>query len=380
MIDLNAAATSARKPKEVAKAVYDALLYLGNSGRGNDAMSLDTAMMIYQTRKKLANLFDVKKPANVVFTANATQSLNMAICGLLQKGDHVITTCMEHNSVLRPLYQKEKEGVEISFVGCDAKGVLQYEQFPLLLQKNTKMVVCTHGSNVTGNLNDIAKIGAFCKQNGLLFVVDASQTAGVFPISMQKMHIDVLCFTGHKGLMGPQGTGGLCVAECVEIPSFYTGGTGVQSFSKTQPQTYPEHLEAGTLNGHGIAGLSAALDFIEKTGLETIQQKEHTHMMQFYDGIKGIPKMEIYGDFETKQRAAIVTCNIKGVSSDKFCDVLAQEYDIAVRGGVHCAPLLHEALGTAKQGAVRFSFGYFVTEAEVETAITAVKQIVEALT
>ncbi len=380
MIDLNVAATSARKPETVAKAVYDAILHMGNAGRGHDATSLDTTRMIYQTRKKLTTLFDVESPENVVFTANATQGLNIAICGLLQTDDHVITTCMEHNSVLRPLYQKEKDGVEISFVGCDAKGVLQYEQFSLRLQKNTKMVVCTHASNVTGNLNDIAKIGAFCKQNGLLFVVDASQTAGVFPISMQKMQIDVLCFTGHKCLMGPQGTGGLCVAKAVEIPSFYTGGTGVQSFSKTQPETYPEHLEAGTLNGHGIAGLSAALDFIEKTGLDTIQQQEHARMMQFYNGIKDIPQIEMYGDLEAKQRAAMITCNIKGVSSDKFCDILAQEYNIAVRGGVHCAPLLHQALGTAKQGAVRFSFGYFVTEAEVEMAIVAVKQIVEALT
>lgn len=379
MIDLNNAATSTRKPEAVARAVYDAILYMGNCGRGSDKTALDTARMIYQTRKKIAILLDVHSPSHVVFTANATQSLNMAICGLLQKGDHVITTCMEHNSVLRPLYQKEQEGVEVSFVGCDEKGILQYEQFQTLLQKNTKMVVCTHASNVTGNVNELVKIGAFCKQHGLLFVVDASQTAGVMPISMQKMQIDVLCFTGHKCLMGPQGTGGLCIAEGVEIPSFYTGGTGVQSFSKTQPEQYPEHLEAGTLNGHGIAGLSAALDFIEQVGLENIQQKEYTHMMQFYYGIKEIPQIKVYGDFDTKNRVAIVTCNIKGVPSDKVCDLLAYEYDIAVRGGVHCAPLLHKALGTEQQGAVRFSFGYFVTEEEVKTAILAMKKIVEAL-
>ncbi len=379
MIDLNNAATSTRKPKQVAKAVYDAILHMGNCGRGNDKIGLDTARMIYQTRKKIATLFDVPNPSHVVFTANATQSLNMAICGLLQKGDHVITTCMEHNSVLRPLYQKQKEGVEISFVPCDAKGVLAYAQFPLLLQENTKMVVCTHASNVTGNVNEIAEIGAFCKQHGLLFVVDASQTAGLLPISMQNMHIDVLCFTGHKCLMGPQGTGGLCIAEGIEIPSFYTGGTGVQSFSKTQPDMYPEHLEAGTLNGHGIAGLSAALDFIQTVGQETIYQKEYAHMMQFYDGIQKIPQIKIYGDFDTKMRVPIVTCNIEDVPSDQVCDTLACVYDIAVRGGVHCAPLLHEALGTDKQGAVRFSFGYFVTEKEIDTAILAMQEIVEGL-
>ena len=358
MIYLDSAATSFHKPKEVAEAVYDAILHMGNSGRSGHEISLTSSRVIFGTRKKLAALFGMDDPAQVVFTANSTQSLNIAISGLLGKGDHVITTAMEHNSVLRPLYRKEAEGMELTIIPCDEKGTVRYDLLEQAVRPNTKGIVCTHGSNLTGNLVDIQRIGAFCREKG----------------------IDVLCFTGHKSLLGPQGTGGMCVRKGVEIPSFCVGGSGVQSYSKTHPAQMPTHLEAGTLNGHGIAGLSAALDWIDKTGLTAIRKTEQKRMRQFYEGVKEIPQVTVYGDFSAQERAPIVSLNIGDNPSEDVCDELAVRYGIATRGGAHCAPLMHEQLGTVEQGAVRFSFCYFTTEEEVEKAILAVKEIAEAWT
>ena len=380
MIYLDSAATSFHKPKEVAEAVYDAILHMGNSGRSGHEISLTSSRVIFGTRKKLAALFGMDDPAQVVFTANSTQSLNIAISGLFGKDDHVITTAMEHNSVLRPLYRKEAEGMELTIIPCDENGIVRYDLLEQAVKANTKGVVCTHASNLTGNLVDIKRIGAFCREKGILFVVDASQTAGVFPIHMEEMGIDILCFTGHKSLLGPQGTGGMCVRKGLEIPSFCVGGSGVQSYSKTHPAQMPTHLEAGTLNGHGIAGLSAALDWIDKTGLTAIREMEQKRMRQFYDGVRKIPQVKVYGDFSVQERAPIVSLNIGDNPSEDVCDELAVRYGIATRGGAHCAPLMHEQLGTVEQGAVRFSFCYFTTEEEVKKAILAVKEIAEAWT
>lgn len=376
MIYLDNAATSLRRPPCVIEAVAQAMQSLGNSGRGVNGGSLSAARVIYDARQKLADLFGCSSPERVCFTSNATEALNTAIFGLFGPGDHVITTDLEHNSVLRPLYRLEKRGVELSFVPADRLGRIALSDFAPLLRPNTRAVITTHASNLTGNLVDLDAVGAFAQEHGLLYVVDASQTAGAFSIDMARSGISVLCFTGHKSMMGPQGTGGLCLAEGVEIRPLKTGGTGVQTYLPEQPAAYPTRLEAGTLNGHGIAGLSAAVDFLRETGVAAIHEKETALMRQFYDGVRAIPGVTVYGDF-TGDRAPVISLNIEDADSGEVADFLAAEYDIAVRSGAHCAPRMHRALGTEAQGAVRFSFGWYNTPAEVETAIAAIRSYAE---
>ena len=374
MIYLDNAATTIQKPSCVAEAVVNAMGNLGNSGRGVHGTSLTASRVIYDTRAALAALFNAPSPARVAFTSNSTEALNTAILGLFTAGDHVISTDLEHNSVLRPLYLLQQQGVAVDFVPADTQGHINYEDFEKLLRPNTRAIVCTHASNLTGDTLDIARIGKFAHEHGLLFVVDASQTAGALPIDMAAMHIDVLCFTGHKSLMGPQGTGGLCVAEGVEIRPLKSGGTGVQTYLPHQPVEMPTHLEAGTLNGHGIAGLGAAINFINSVGIETIHNHEMMLMQRFYEGVRNLEGVTIYGDF-SRDRAPIVTLNIGDIPSGEVADILSGEFSIATRAGAHCAPRLHTALGTVEQGAVRFSFGYYNTIEDVDAAIAAVRSI-----
>ena len=374
MIYLDNAATTLYKPSCVAEAVVNAMGNLGNSGRGVHGTSLTASRVIYDTRAALAALFNAPSPARVAFTSNSTEALNTAILGLFSAGDHVISTDLEHNSVLRPLYLLQQQGVAVDFVPADTQGQIHYEDFEKLLRPNTRAIVCTHASNLTGDTLDIARIGKFAHEHGLLFVVDASQTAGALPIDMKEMHIDALCFTGHKSLMGPQGTGGLCVAEGVEIRPLKSGGTGVQTYLPHQPVEMPTHLAAGTLNGHGIAGLGAALDFINSVGIKAIHNHEMTLMQRFYEGVRNLEGVTIYGDF-TCDRAPIVTLNIGDIPSGEVADILSGEFSIATRAGAHCAPRLHTALGTVEQGAVRFSFGYYNTAEDVDAAIAAVRSI-----
>ena len=375
MIYLDNAATTLHKPPCVLDAVVRAMQTMGNGGRSAHACSLDASRTIYAAREAAARLFGCARPDHVCFTANSTEALNIAIAGLLAPGDHVISTDLEHNSVLRPLYRAAEKGVSVDFLPADGCGCIDYADFSRLLRKNTKAVVCTAASNLTGNRLDLARIGAFCAAHGLLFIVDASQTAGVLPLDMQRDHISVLCFTGHKSLMGPQGTGGLCVASGVEIDPWCVGGTGVQTFLPAQPPQYPTRLEAGTRNGHGLAGLLAALEFIEKTGASAIFAHEHALMQRFYDGVRAVPGVTVYGDFSDPLRAPVVALNIRDDESSVIADALAEDYDIAVRAGAHCAPRMHRALGTAEQGAVRFSFGFYNTEQEIDAAIAAVKEL-----
>ncbi len=377
MIYMDNAATTLKKPDEVIDAVVNAMKNLGNAGRGVTEASLDAARTIYDAREKLADFFHAEDPARIAFTMNSTQSLNIAIRGVFCPKDHIITTVLEHNSVLRPLYACEEEGVELSIIGCNDKGNISYEELENSVKQNTKAIVCTHGSNLTGNILDLYKIGEIAEKHGILFIVDASQTAGVIPIDVQKMKIDVLCFTGHKGLLGPQGTGGLYVKEGILIRPLLCGGSGIDSFYKKQPEDMPVALEAGTLNGHGIAGLGAAISYLNKVGIDVIREKELSLMWQFYEGIKEIPGIKIYGDFETSMRCPIVSFNVGEIDSSKISDELSFYYDIATRAGAHCAPKIHEALGTKEQGAVRFSFSHYNTKEEVEQAIKAVKEIVE---
>ena len=377
MIYLDNAATTMRKPQEVIDAITAAMCSMGNAGRGVNEASLGAARTVYDTREKLAGFFGAEDARQIVFTMNSTESLNIVIKGLLNPGDHVITTQLEHNSVLRPLYEMEEKGVELTIVKADAQGRFSLENMEAAIRPETKAIICTHGSNVTGNLVDIAAIGELTQKHGILFVVDASQTAGVFPIDVQAMHIDILCFTGHKSLLGPQGTGGLYVRTGLQLRPLKSGGSGVQTYSKRHPQQMPTALEAGTLNGHGIAGLDAALDYLMRTGIDIIREKEQKLMWQFYEGIREIPGVKIYGDFLQKNRCPIVSFNIGDYDSSEVSDELFEGWEISTRPGGHCAPLMHEALGTVEQGAVRFSFSHYNTEEEVEAAIEAVRELAE---
>ena len=370
MIYLDNAATTLHKPPEVAEAVLRAMGTMGNGGRGVHGGALTAARTVYGARAALADFFGCGDPSRVCFTANSTEALNIALFGLLSPGDHVITTDLEHNSVLRPLYRLERTGVRLTILPADRQGNIAYEAMEAAIGPDTRLIACTHASNLTGNLLDLRRIGGIAQRHGLLLVVDASQTAGSFPIDMGDLGISVLCFTGHKGMMGPQGTGGLCVAEGVEIQPLLYGGTGVQSHEQGQPMDYPTRLEAGTLNGHGIAGLAAAVAFLNRTGMETIHRWELGLMTRFYEGVLDLPGVTVYGDF-SGDRAPIVALNLEGMDSSGAADLLDQDYGIAVRAGAHCAPRMHAALGTTEQGAVRFSFGWYNTEAEVDAAVEA---------
>ncbi len=373
MIYLDNAATTRPKPPGVAEAMTDAMMSWGNCGRGAHAQALASARAVFSVREQVARLFHAKRADHVCFTPNSTLALNIAINGLLGPEDHVISTDREHNSVLRPLYRLHQQGMGLDFVRANRQGQLQYEEFEHLLRPNTKAVVCTHASNLTGDLTDIGWIGTFCRAHGLLLILDASQTAGVFPIDMEAQQIDVVCFTGHKSLLGPQGTGGLCIREGVEIRPFAVGGTGVQSYLETQPADYPARLEAGTLNSHGLAGLGAALDFLETTGMDLIRSHEMALARRFYQAVHQIPDITVYGDFTTEWRAPVVALNIGTYDSGTVADELAERFGIAVRPGAHCAPRMHRALGTEEQGAVRFSWSWANTEAETDQAAEAIR-------
>ena len=384
MIYFDNAATTLHKPDCVKEAVLQAMDSMGNSGRGVHDASLYAGRTIYRARESLAELLGAAAPEQVVFTANATESLNLALGGLFGPGDHVITSVCEHNSVLRPLYRLQ--GVELSVLpvkaAVDSKeerqaGILAYDELEALLRPNTKALIITHASNLTGNITDLERAGAFAKKHSLLFVVDAAQTAGAVPMDMERMGIDVLCFTGHKGLYGPQGTGGVCVRPGLSLRPLKVGGSGIHSFDREHPSEMPAALEAGTLNVHGIAGLGAAARWLLETGVEQIHAREQALLRRFVDGVKEVEGVTFYGNPDLDRRTGIQSLNIRDYDSARVADWLYEDYGIAVRGGAHCAPLMHEALGTREQGAVRFSFSYFNTEAEADEAAAAVLELAE---
>lgn len=377
MIYLDSSATSFLKPPQVAEAVFRSFNTIGNAGRGAHAPTLNASRLIYDTREKLAALFGTPDPSRIAFTCNATEALNIAIHGAIHPGEHVITTACEHNSVLRPLYLKEKEGTELTIIPADKKGRIRYDLLESSVKSNTSAIVLTHASNLSGNVTDLAFVSNFAKKHGLLLIVDASQTAGSLPINMVKMGIDILCFTGHKGLFGPQGTGGLYVREGLTLSPLKSGGSGIHSFDRQHPTDMPTALEAGTLNGHGIAGLNAGLDYILSTGVKNIHAKEISLARRFVNGISDISDLKLYGDIDAPLRTPIISLNIGNMSSASVSDILWEDYEICVRAGAHCAPLMHKTFGTEKQGAVRFSFSCFNTEAEIDTAIQAMHEIAE---
>lgn len=373
MIYFDNAATTINKPQNVIDAMCFAMKNFGNSGRGTHSTTLDASRAVYETRKIISDFMGGYGPSQVVFSSNSTESLNIAINGICHRGDHIITTMLEHNSVLRPLYRLEESGIiSLSIAKCDEKGVLDYEEIKSLIQDNTKAIVVNHISNVTGNITDIDYISKLCKENNICLVVDGSQSAGYIPINVKEMGIDVFCFTGHKSLMGPQGTGGLIVNPDIELDYFKVGGSGVQSYSKTHPSQMPTRLEAGTLNASGIYALGEAIKHIEKIGLEKIHSHENELSAHLIDKFKKINNVKMYG---TLKDTSIVSFNVDGYSSGEIADILSNEYDIAIRPGAHCAPLMHKALGTSKIGVVRVSFANYNTIDEVNVLVDAIKQI-----
>lgn len=378
MIYLDNAATTYKKPQCVIDAVTDALTHMGNAGRGAHQATIGAARNIYDVREKIATLFNISNCERIAFTNNATESLNIAIRTLFEKGDHIITTVCEHNSVLRPLYIKKKEGVEISFVNTlqgdkPEQGILDYSMLESLVRPNTKAIVITFASNVTGNITDMKIVSEFAKSNDILLVVDASQTAGVYPIDVMDMGIDVLCTTGHKGLMGPQGTGFIYVREGIETKPFKAGGSGIKTFDKEHPHDMPTVYEAGTLNAHGIVGLGAAIDYLQEKGVENIRKQEMELAGYFVNELKKLPKVKLYGNPDMEKRVAIVSINIDGYDAGEVSDVLWQEGEVATRSGGHCAPLMHEALGTRDIGVVRFSLSHYNTVEEIDEVIGIIK-------
>lgn len=375
MIYFDNAATTKKKPQQVIDAMVFALNNFGNSSRGIYSETLDADRLIYSTRKKLASFFNLKNSRNVVFTKNATEALNIAIFGTINPSDHIITTVMEHNSVLRPINYLKREGLEVTYIGIDNLGNLKIDDIEKNIRENTKAIIVNHASNVTGAINDIEKIGKICKKYNLIFIVDASQSAGAIKIDMEKMNIGILCFTGHKSLYGPQGTGGLCVKNEIYIKPFIVGGTGIHSYDEFQPDKMPTRLETGTLNSHSIAGLNAGIDYILENGMENLTKKSTDLANYFYNEIKDLENIKIYGDF-SKTKSPIVSINIGDEDSGVIGEILSSNYGIAIRSGAHCAPLLHRAFGTIEQGMVRFSFSHKNTYEELDFGINAIKNII----
>ena len=379
MIYLDNAATTLHKPPQVEEAVLAALRTAGNPGRGAHEPTLHAARLVYAAREALAQLFCAQDPSSIAFASNATEALNIALDGLFAPGDHIITTICEHNSVLRPLYRLRTQGIELSMTDVDEKAQIRYDQWEHLLRPNTKALVVTGASNVTGNLTDLTYAAKFAHQNGLLLIVDAAQTAGAQPTNVEKLGIDVLCFTGHKALLGPQGTGGLYVRSGLRIAPLVVGGSGIHSFDERHPAEMPTALEAGTLNVPGLAGLCAGVQWILEQGVESLAQKEAALTRLFLQKVLSIPGVKVYGDPETFPRAPIVSLNIGQEDSARVADILWEEYGICVRAGAHCAPRMHYALGTETQGVVRFSFSHFNTEDEILSAAQAVQELAQEL-
>lgn len=376
MIYFDNAATTFPKPDIVYEKHIQAMKSYGaNPGRAGHKMALKANRGIFVTRNLIGKLFNIKNPMNIVFTFNCTESLNLGIKGLLRSGDHVITTSMEHNSVLRPIKHLEEKGIENTIVSANSKGEIDPANIEKAIKANTKLIVTTHISNLTGTIMPIEAIGQIAGAHNIPYMVDAAQSAGVYSIDVEKMNISLLAFPGHKGLLGPQATGGLYIKEGLEIEPIFQGGTGSSSESLIQPDTLPDKYESGTNNGPGIVGLGAGIEYILEKGMKNIREHEETLTDHFLKGIETIEGIRAYGPLDIKKQAAVVSLNLKDIDSSELAYILDEEYDIATRPGLHCAPLAHKTIGTLDQGVVRFSFGIFNTKEEVDNAINALKEI-----
>ncbi|OLS01447.1 aminotransferase class V-fold PLP-dependent enzyme [Tissierella creatinophila] len=376
MIYFDNAATTFPKPNIVYEKHIEAMKdYGANPGRAGHKMALKANRGIYETRNLIGKLFNIKNPMDIVFTFNCTESLNLGIKGLLKPGDHVITTSMEHNSVLRPIKHLEERGVENTIVLTNSKGEIDPKKIEKSIRENTKLIVTTHVSNLTGTIMPIEEIGQIAKKHNIPYMVDAAQSAGVYDIDVEKMNISLLAFPGHKGLLGPQATGGLYIKEGLQIEAIFQGGTGSASESLTQPEMLPDKYESGTHNGPGIVGLGAGIEYILEKGMKNIREHEEVLTAHFLKGIETIEGIKVYGPLDIKKQGAVVSLNLKDIDSSEIAYILDEEYDIATRSGLHCAPLAHKTIGTLEQGVVRFSFGIFNTKEEVDKAINALKEI-----
>lgn len=376
MIYLDNAATTFPKPAKVVSGITDCLThYCANPGRSGHDMASKMASQIYETREAIAEFFNIADPLRVVFTSNATESLNLAIKGILKPGDHVVTTAMEHNSVLRPL--KELEGIKVTVTPADKYGLVRASDIEASISPSTKLVICTHSSNVTGTLQPIKEIGRICRNKRVFFMVDAAQSAGLIPINVPLYNIDILACPGHKSLFGPPGTGFLYVRPGISLTPLKEGGTGTDSANLYQPRYFPEGYESGTLNGPGIIGLKEGLNFIKELGLNTIHQWEMHLIDMLTEGMKNLPGLQVYGPLSSLQKTAVLSFNIKGMDCETAAEELNHRFGIAVRSGYHCAPLAHKAIGTYSIGAVRISPGIFTTEEDIRKTLAALRKLSE---
>lgn len=376
MIYLDNGATSFPKPKGMILTMEECMAkYCGNPGRSGHAMSIKTAEEVYKTRKAIGNLFHIDDFSRIVFTINTTEALNLAIKGVLKSGDHAITTAMEHNSVLRPLKALEGSGISFTILKCNKDGSLNLENLKKCIRDNTKLIVCTHASNVTGTIMPIKEIGEIAKEKGILFLVDGAQSAGAVPIDVIDMNIDMLAIPGHKGLLGPLGTGMLYVRNGIDLVPLKEGGTGTASKDILQPTDFPEGFESGTVNAPGIIGLGYSVRFVSRIGVEKIRKYEECLIKKLDEGLRNMNGITLYGPEKCENKTGIVTLNIDDVSCEEVCDILNKRYGIACRGGYHCAGLAHKTIGTWDTGAVRISVGPYNTKRDIESAIKAIYQI-----
>ncbi len=374
MIYLDNAATTFQKPPAVQRTLCEAMRRYGaNAGRGGHKLSIAASEMVYKAGEAVAELFGIQDPANIAFTLNTTMALNMAIKGVLLKGGHVIITSMEHNSVARPVVRVAKNRYTV--VRANRQGIVNPADVEAAIQDDTRLIVCNHASNVCGSIQDISEIGRIASGHGILFLVDVAQSGGVLPINVEKQHIDLLAFAGHKSLMGPQGTGGLYVREGLELDTILEGGTGSQSESLSQPINMPDRLMSGTVNMPAIAALGEGIRFVRKLGVGAIAAHEMKLAGRLMEGFGNIEGVTVYGPESVKNRVGVVSINIDGLDSITVSQILDQDFGICVRSGLHCAPLAHETIGTLENGTVRFSVGYYNTQSDVDRALTAVSKI-----
>ncbi|WKV07595.1 aminotransferase class V-fold PLP-dependent enzyme [Thermoanaerobacterium sp. CMT5567-10] len=376
MIYFDNAATSYPKPESVYDEIDRVMRYCGNPGRGSHRLAIESGKHILEARQELCQLFNINDPMRVIFTLNTTDSLNIALKGILNEGDHVITSSMEHNSMIRPLIAlRDSNYIDLTIVKCDQKGNIDVDDVRKAIKKNTKLIAMIHASNVTGTLMPIREIGSIAREMGIYFLVDAAQTAGSYPIDVEKDNIDLLAFPGHKSLFGPQGTGGLYVRDTIKLKTIKEGGTGSNSENIHQPDMMPDMLESGTPNTPGIAGLKEGVRYIRSIGVENILKHERKLTKRFIDGVKDIPNLVLYGNSDEERRVGVISINIKDIDSGEVSYILDKAFDIATRSGLHCSSLAHQTIGTLKTGTVRFGIGYFNTEDEVDKAVDALYTI-----
>ena len=379
MIYCDNGATSWPKPPQMLAEMTHFINEVGGSpGRSGHTLSMESERIAFGVRNTLSKMFNIADPQQIAFTKNVTEALNYVIQTMVESGDHVITTSLEHNSVMRPLRLMESKGLELTVVQCDALGFCSVDKIRESIKPNTKMIVINHASNVIGTIQDVTAIGKIARENNLIFVIDSAQSAGLIPIDVEAMNIDFLCFTGHKGLLGPTGTGGVYANPRFALKPLMAGGTGSNSDLEVQPEVMPDVWENGTLNIVGIAGLAGSLAFVNQVGVSAIHQREMELTQAFIDGVKDVPGVTVYGPLDAAKKTAVTSINIDGVVCSEVGDILDRAFGIMTRTGLHCAPAAHKTIGTFPKGTVRFGFSYFTTMEEIQKVIEAVKEIAVA--